>query len=151
MLRRASKGWPSQRKRVLVGFFKKKSPEPGSFTALLGESVYTASRALLLPDLASELTGKRVREEFGWLMSVPNRHQVVWHIIEDATVVAAVNGMARFAAMGYSDSPTPVSPHVFWWNGTSYEQLTEVSDDGGLAIRVSPAFQAVLESITADR
>lgn len=79
------------------------------------------------------------------------RHQVVWHIIEDATVIPAVNGMARFAAMGYSDSPTPVSPHVFWWNGTSYEQLTEVPDDGGLAIRVSPAFQAVLESITADR
>ncbi|MGO4804242.1 hypothetical protein AB4089_03845 [Arthrobacter sp. 2MCAF15] len=123
----------------------------GSFTALLGDSVYTASRALLLPGLASELSGKRVREEFGWLMSVPNRHQVVWHIIEDATVVGAVNGMARFAAMGYSDSLTPLSPHVFWWDGTSYEQLTQVSDDGGLAIRVSPAFQAVLESITADR
>ena len=88
-----------------MGFFKKKSPEPGSFTALLGESVYTASRALLLPDLASELMGKRVRDEFGWLMSVPNRHQVVWHIIDDATVVAAVNGRARFTAMGYSDSP----------------------------------------------
>lgn len=127
------------------------APGGGSFTALFGESVYTASRALLLPDLASKLTGKRVREEFGWLMSVPNRHQVVWHIIEDATVVAAVNGMARFAAMGYSDSPTPVSPHVFWWNGTSYEQLTDVSDDGGLVIRVGPAFQAVLESITVDR
>ncbi|WP_230010159.1 hypothetical protein [Microbacterium sp. Bi128] len=127
------------------------APGGGSFTALLGESVYTGSRALLLPDLASEVMGKRVREEFGWLMSVPNRHQVVWHIIEDATVISAVNGMARFAAMGYSDSPAPVSPHVFWWNGTSYEQLTEVSDDGGLGIRVSPAFQAVLESIAADR
>lgn len=83
-------------------------------------------------------------------MSVPNRHQVVWHIIEDATVVAAVNGMARFAAMGYSDSPGPVSPHVFWWNGTGYEQLTQVSGDGGLTVRVSPGFQAVLESTIAD-
>jgi hypothetical protein len=111
--------------------------------------------ALDLPDTVTVFSHysankcKRVREDFGWLMSVPNRHQVVWHI--SATVIPAVNGMARFAAMGYSDSPTPVSPHVFWWNGTSYEQLTEVSGDGGLAIRVSPAFQAVLESMTADR
>lgn len=67
------------------------APGGGTFNALLGESVYTASRALLLPDLATELTGQRVQEDFGWLMSVPNRHQVVWHIIEDATVVSALN------------------------------------------------------------
>ncbi|WP_332601586.1 hypothetical protein [Arthrobacter sp. S2(2024)] len=126
------------------------APGGGSFTALLGESVYTASQALLLPELASELTGKRIRENLGWLMSVPNRHQLVWHIIEDDTVVGAVSGMARFAAMGYSDSPGPVSPHVFWWNGTSYEQLTHVSNNGGLTIRVSPEFQTVLDSTTMD-
>lgn len=127
------------------------APGGGTFNALLGESAYTASRALLLPDLATELTGQRVQEDFGWLMSVPNRHQVVWHIIEDATVVSALNGMARFTAMGYADAPGSVSPHVFWWDGTSYEQLTHVREDGGLAVLVGPAFQAVLESITADR
>jgi hypothetical protein len=127
------------------------TPGGGTFNALLGESVYTGSRALLLPDLATELTGQRVREEFGWLMSVPNRHQVVWHIIEDATVIPALNGMAGFTAMGYADAPGSVSPHVYWWNGTSYEQLTHVREDGGLTVLVSPAFQAVVESITADR
>lgn len=81
-------------------------------------------------------------------MSVPNRHQVGWHIIEDDLAVSAINRMARFAAMGYSDAPGPLSPHVFWWNGASYEQLTDVSDDGGLMVRVSPAFQTVLDSIT---
>jgi hypothetical protein len=123
----------------------------GSFTALLGESVHTASRALLLPDLATELTGQCIQEGFGWLMSVPNRHQVFWHIIEDATVIPVLNGMVGFTAMGYADAPGSVSPHVFWWNGTSYEQLTHVGEDGGLTVLVSPAFQAVLESITADR
>ncbi|MBT2538484.1 hypothetical protein [Arthrobacter sp. ISL-69] len=127
------------------------APGGGTFNVLLGESVYTASRALLLPDLATELTGQRVREEFGWLMSVPNRHQVVWHVIEDAAVVSALNGMARFTAMGYADAPGSVSPHIFWWNGTSYEQLTHVREDGSLTLRVSPGFQAVLNSITANR
>ncbi|MHC6229430.1 hypothetical protein ACX5I6_06785 [Arthrobacter sp. MMS24-T111] len=126
------------------------APGGGTFNALLGESVYTASRALLLPDLATDLTGQGVQEDFGWLMSVPNRHQVVWHIIEDATVISVLNGMARFTAMGYADAPGSVSPHVFWWNGTSYEQLTHVREDGGLEIIVSPAFQDVLESITDD-
>ncbi|UWX96880.1 hypothetical protein N2K95_14775 [Arthrobacter zhaoxinii] len=122
-------------------------PGGGSFSALIGSSFYTASRAILLPSLATELTGKRVRGEFGWLMSVPNRHQVAWHVIEDSSVIGAVNGMASFTAAGYSDSPGPVSPHVYWWNGTGYEQLTEVSDEGTVRIRVGQGFQAVLESV----
>jgi len=126
------------------------APGGGTFNALLGESVYTASRALLLPSLAVELTGQRVQEQFGWLMSIPNRHQVVWHIIEDNAVINAVNGMARFTALGFADAAGPVSPHVFWWNGTGYEQLTYFREDGGLAVHISPAFQAVLESVTAD-
>lgn len=126
------------------------APGGGTFNALLGESVYTASRALLLPSMAEELTGQRVQEQLGWLMSIPNRHQVLWHIIEDNTVINAVNGMARFTALGYADAAGSVSPHVFWWNGTSYEQLTHLREDGGLAVHVSPAFQSVLESVAAD-
>lgn len=126
-------------------------PEGGTVTALIGESFYTASRALLLPGLATELTGKQIREDYGWLMCIPNRHQVAWHVIEDTSVIGAVSGMARFAAAGYTNSPGPLSPHVYWWNGTGYEQLTEVSDDGGLTVRVGPDFQAVLESVMAAR
>lgn len=124
-------------------------PEGGTVTALIGESFYTASRALLLPGLATELTGRRIREDYGWLMCIPNRHQVAWHVIEDSSVIGAVSGMARFAAAGYTNSPGPLSPHVFWWNGTGYEQLTHVSDGGALQVRVDPAFQAVLESVMA--
>jgi hypothetical protein len=122
-------------------------PGGATITALIGDSVYTASRALLLPQLASALTGEEPGQ-FGWLMSTPNRHQVVWHVIRDATVVGAVEAMARFTALGYSDAPGPVSPHVFWWNGDAYEQLTHVGEDGALSVRVSPVFQGVLETAT---
>ncbi|MFJ5956575.1 hypothetical protein ACIQC5_11535 [Paenarthrobacter sp. NPDC092416] len=121
-----------------------------SFTALLGESVYTASKALLLPGIATELTGKQPRQDLGWLMSIPNRHQLVWHVIENESVLGALDGMVRFTAMGYSDAPGPVSPHVYWWNGTGYEQLTRLSEeDGSLSIHVSPEFHAVLETATS--
>lgn len=49
---------------------------------------------MLLPGLATELTGQQVREDLGWLMSVPNRHQLVWHIIDSDSVITALNGMA---------------------------------------------------------
>lgn len=127
------------------------APGGGAFNVLLGESVYTASRALHLPGLAAELTGRRVGEDFGWLMSLPNRHQVAWHIIEDATVMQVLNGMARFTVLVYADAAGPVSPHVYWWNGTDYEQLTRMRDDGMLTVHVSPGFQAVLSSVATDR
>ncbi|SCZ56268.1 hypothetical protein SAMN02799638_01772 [Arthrobacter sp. UNCCL28] len=119
----------------------------GSFTALLGDSVYTASKALLLPGLAEEASGQTLRPDLGWLMSMPNRHQLVWHLISDETLVMVLDGMVRFTAMGYGDAPGPVSPHVYWSNGAGYEQLTALSEDGKLSIRVGPEFQAVLEAV----
>lgn len=123
------------------------APGGGSFHALLGESVYTGSRALLLPGLATQLTGEAV-SEYGWLMSVPNRHQLVWHLIQNSDVVTALNGMVHFTVLGYSDSPGSVSPHVYWWNGSAYEQLTQIDeDDGAVSIHAGPAFTDVLNAV----
>ena len=80
-------------------------------------------------------------------MSMPNRHQLVWPFVEDDNVVSALDGMVRFTAMGYSDAPGPLSPHVYWWNGRGYEQLIQISEeDCSLSIHVGPEFQAVLET-----
>ncbi|WP_458106749.1 hypothetical protein M1D51_12600 [Arthrobacter sp. R3-55] len=102
----------------------------------------------MLPGIATEPTGKQLRHDLGWLMSIPNRHQLVWHVIIDDGVLGALDGTVSFTAMGYSDAPGPVSPHVYWWNGTGYEQLTQLSEeDGSLSIHVSPEFH-VLETAT---
>ncbi|KAB2811259.1 hypothetical protein F9L07_04955 [Pimelobacter simplex] len=119
----------------------------GAFQVLLGESVHTASRALLLPRLATELTGHESGRH-GWLLCVPNRHQVAWHLVRDATVVPVVQAMARFAALGFGDAPGPLSPHLYWWDGGGYQQLSRLDDDGALSIVVGPEFQLVLEELT---
>lgn len=103
------------------------------------DSVYTASRALLLPSLARELKGE-VAGDHGWLMSVPNHHQLIWHVVHDASVLRAVRAMARFTDLGHSNSPGPVNPHLSWWYGEGYEQLTHMAADGALTIEVSPRF-----------
>jgi hypothetical protein len=122
------------------------TPGESVFYALLGDSVYTGSRALLLPGLATSLTGEQPTEH-GWLMSIPNRHQVTWHFVKDASVVQVINSMCHFTHLGYGDAPGPVSPHLYWWNGTEYERLTHIAEDGTFSVRPSPRFQAVLETL----
>ncbi|HEV2797159.1 MAG TPA: hypothetical protein VGV65_06025, partial [Nocardioides sp.] len=78
------------------------------------------------------------------------RHQAAWHMISDATVIPAVQAMAHFARLGHADAPSPISPHVYWWNGSEYEQLTQVDDEGNLSVRASPAFTEVLNSVVRD-
>lgn len=124
-------------------------PDGGWFDVLLGASVYTASRALLMPWLAAEVAGEEAGRH-GWLLSVPNRQQVVWHLIRDITVLPSLQAMAGFAAAGFGDSPGPLSPHVYWWDGSGYQQLTRIDDDGALAIVVEADFQAVLEELARD-
>lgn len=117
----------------------------GNFTVLLGDSVYTGSRALLMPGLAADVADEGIGDH-GWLLSVPNRHQVAWHVVRDMSVVGALNGMARFTVMGYEDAAGSLSPHVYWWSGSQYEQLTQVHD-GGIVVQPTEGFLAVLEQL----
>lgn len=121
-------------------------PGGGQFHVVMGDSVYTGSLALILPEIAHKLTGRDAGPH-GRLLSVPNRHQLVWHDIQDAGVIGALQGMATFTPLGFEDSPGPLSPHVYWWSGAEYHQLTCDNDDGSRAIQVEPEFQAVLEAV----
>ncbi len=121
-------------------------PDGARFDVLLGSSAYTASRALLMPWLAAEVAGEEAGSH-GWLLSVPNRQQVVWHVIRDLSVIPSIQAMAGFTAAGFSDSPGPLSPHVYWWDGAGYQQLTQYDADGALSVVVGEELQAMLERL----
>lgn len=123
------------------------APGGGTFNMLLGNNVYTSSRALLLPGLTGELTGRPGATRLGWLMSVPNRHQLVWHHIENDNVLHVLNAMASLTARAYGEAPGPVSPYVYWWNGSAYDQLTHISEEGALSVRATPGFQSALMEV----
>lgn len=124
-------------------------PRGSVFHLLGGESVYTAGLAVLLPDLSTRLLGE-TPGPYGWLLSVPHRHQLAWHPVRDSTVFGAVEGLATFAALGYEDAAGPVSPHVYWSDGHGYHRLTRHDDDGQVAIVVPPGLQEALEQISRD-
>ena len=66
-------------------------------------------------------------------------------MIEDLNALLSINAMALFARLGYSDAPGPLSPHVCWWDGSGYRQLTQAGPAGETRIIVTPEFHAVLE------
>lgn len=111
-----------------------------------GESFFTASKLLVLPDLLGDTLGERELPD-GLVLSVPTRHQLVFHPILDLTVVDAVQKMAGLTASIYHDGIGSVSPHVYWWNEHLLTQLTSMSDDGRLHVMAGGEFTAVLNGL----
>jgi hypothetical protein len=120
-----------------------------TFTLLLGESFFTASLALVIDDAlrryepSADLT-------HGVLVAFPNRHQLIWRAVDDASVIPSLNGMIAFTTMGYDGGAGPLSREVFWRHQGRWEQLTETRD-GQPTVNVSPAFQQVLERVVGDQ
>lgn len=115
------------------------------FTLVFGESLYTASRALVMPDLIARACGPANLSR-GVLVGMASRYQIAVHPVRDATVLPSLQHMARFAALGYSDSPGPLSPHVYWWHEGQWEQLTTINGNK-ITIQVSAAFRCILDDV----
>lgn len=101
----------------------------------LSDSVYTASGALLLPELLPrwvpgiDLSG-------GVLFGVPFRNQLAFAACADAA--AALGGLMLlpvFTANGYADGVGPVSPNVYYWRDGAVTQISSISGD---ALNVTP-------------
>ena len=116
-----------------------------NFDVVLSESMFTASIVLEMAALKQRLGIEDAPH--GILIAVPYRFQVALHVIRDATVVPSLNAMVGFAINGFVEGAGPLSPHVFWWHGGSFDQLTRTDDDGRLSVAVSTEFQDVLESV----
>ena len=102
--------------------------ERGRFTAVTGDSLFTASLALLLRETVEHLT---MDEDWGRgvLVAVPTRQQLLYRPIDTADAATALNAMHHAALEGFSREPAPLSPDVFWVRKGTWTQVT--SWDGG--------------------
>lgn len=116
-----------------------------SFHLLLGESFFTASLALVLDD-AIRRYDPHADLSNGVLVAFPNRHQLIWRALDDASVIPSLNGMIAFTTLGFDEGAGPLSGEVFWRHDGQWEQLTETRD-GRATVNVSPEFQSVLERL----
>jgi hypothetical protein len=124
------------------------TPQDGTFTVLIGESVHTASRLLTLDDVLRRATGEADAPN-GVLVAVPNRHQLVFHRPHDASLIGAIHGMLQFTVAGHAEGTGAISPHLFWRppGGGPLEQLTLIDDEGGFCVRIQGPFAEIVERL----
>lgn len=126
------------------------TPIHGHYWRLTGD-LYTASKALLLPHLLPEIQDGLPQLEdvgMGWLMSVPNRNEICWHIVQDGAVLASLNYLKEHTGEAFSDAPGQLSPHVYWWSGHDYRQVTYIDARSHLRIGSDPDFEPLVLGLT---
>lgn len=114
-----------------------------------GESVYTASKLLVLPDVLRRAYGERVFPD-GVLVAMPDRHHLLLHPIDDGSVLPALQAMASMVAEFYASAVGGVSPSVYWWRDGALERLSSFDDEGHLRVDVREAFGEVLNRLATD-
>lgn len=116
----------------------------GRFAVATGESFFTASLSLILPEAMAHFTDERDLGR-GVLLVVPFRHQLAYHVIDGTEGAAALNNLFRWAMLGFGDAPGPLSPHVYWVRGANWEQVTRFDEEGRPCVDVSEELAAALE------
>lgn len=117
----------------------------GTYHVLTGPNAFTASRVLVLDDVARQLTGQPIPDE-GALFSIPDKFHILLHPITGGTVLTALAALAEDTAALFGASETRLSPHVYWWRDGESEQLTEINGRS-LTFAFPDAFRAMLGDI----
>lgn len=99
----------------------------GPLTLVTGVSHFTASLALVLPDAIEHFTGQVDRGD-GVLLAVPDRHDLLYLVVDDPRAADALDEMFGMARWAFDQASGPLSPNVFWVRARRWEQVT--SADG---------------------
>jgi len=113
---------------------------------LTGESPFTASTLLVLPEVLHRVTGTAAYPD-GVLVAVPYRHQLAFSPVEGGSLLAALEALVPFAAKGFADGVGAVSPFVFWWHDGALTQVSVLTETGGWAVDDTGAFGALLDRL----
>ena len=100
----------------------------GAYTEVTDRSFFTASLALVLPEAVERISGEHDRGR-GILVAVPDRHQLLYRVIDAPDAASALRDMFDAARWAFYDASGPLSPNVFWVRNRRWSQVTSV--EGG--------------------
>jgi hypothetical protein len=103
------------------------------FEAIEGDSHFTASRVLVMPDLLSRVLGTDAPH--GVLVAIPARQWAFIHVLADQTATPSLLRMAKTARIWYGREQGPISPHVFWWRDGGWMPILSDESDGKVTLR----------------
>lgn len=95
----------------------------GTFTAVRGESLFTASLALVLPETVARFSGD---DDWGRgvLVAVPSRQTLLYRAVDAADARLALKGMLQEAVLAFRRDVGRLSPDVFWVRKQQWVQVT---------------------------
>lgn len=114
---------------------------PERVTVVLGPEFFTASLALLLPELTDHATNE-ADQGHGVFVAVPSRSKLFYRVVDGPDSVGSFLKMVSLALDGYRDDPSPISPHVYWVRGTTWHQATTMDVNGVPTITARPELEA---------
>jgi hypothetical protein len=119
------------------------------FEALGGDSHFTASRVLVMPDLLSRVLGTDAPH--GVLAAMPARHWAFIHVLADRTATRSLLKLAAMARIAYGQEQEPISPDVFWWRDGDWMLVPSVESGGKLTLRPGPELSFLITDLAARR
>jgi hypothetical protein len=120
------------------------APDGATIEVLHGESVYTASRVLVMDDLLNQTPGAGTGTPHGVLAAMATRNQIAIHLIRGRSAVPSLKLLARFALAGFTDGIGRLSPNVFWWRDDHWAQVTQLDTDGTIRVLDNPDLTSII-------
>lgn len=109
--------------------------------SLVGDSFFSASHALFLEDYIDPATAH------GAIVGVPNRHTVLYHAIEDLSVVSAIQSVLVATFGMFHEGPGSVSPNLYWWRGRALTHLPSRVRANSIEFSPPDDFVATLDAL----
>jgi len=99
----------------------------GRFIVVTGDSFFTASLALLLPELTERFSAES-DEGRGVLVAVPFRHELLYRVVSGSDTGAALDDLFLRARRQFRSNAGALSPDVYWVRNHRWVAVT--STDG---------------------
>jgi hypothetical protein len=108
---------------------------------LSGDTFFVASQIVRFADFAAAPPN-------GVLVSLPNRHLLVWHPIETAAAtIQAVQAMIPTGLNAFQEGPGSLSPDLYWWHRGALTLLPSSADRKGVQFFPPDPFVELLNSL----
>jgi hypothetical protein len=115
------------------------------FEAIIDDSHFTASRAIVMPDLLSRVLGTNAPH--GALVGLPARHYLLIHVLADSTAGPSLLKMATMTRITHRRERGPISPDVLWWRDGGWMPVPSDMSDGKRILRPGPELSFLLTDL----
>ncbi|MFT6142952.1 MAG: hypothetical protein ACJAZO_000299 [Myxococcota bacterium] len=134
-------GGRRERQRSAHGIRSTTHPQVPAIRMITDISGDAASHLLCLRDLIQPFPAG------GALVVVPSRSQLMALPLTDISSVGWLDVLTQAGRQSYQRARHPISPDVYWVDGSQYERFEQTNADGELILHPPLAFRAVVQRL----